>query len=180
MFIKVCGLKNFEEIDAAVKFGYSAIGIVLHPGSPRFCHSNIAMELAGYAKGKITTVAVAKKFDDLKNVHHVFDYIQVYEKIVSDRLIYAGNSIPEDLDYKYFLYDTSMGSGESEEFPQWLNNNKDRLIIAGGLTPENVKDIIRKFNCFGVDVSSGVEIKRGVKDITLMEKFINEVNDVFK
>ena len=51
MFIKVCGLKSFEEIDAAVKLGYSAIGIVLHPGSPRFCHIEKAKKLAGYAKG---------------------------------------------------------------------------------------------------------------------------------
>lgn len=175
MFVKVCGLKNIDQIDWAIKLGYSAIGIVLHPKSPRYCDEETAAELAAYSKGKIISVAVAKKFDELKNDHDDFDYIQVYERAVSDRLIYAGKSIPEDLDYKYFLYDTSIGSGEFKEFPLWLNNLKDKLIIAGGLSPLNIKDVMKKINCFGIDVSSGVEVEKGIKDFTLMEQFINEV-----
>ncbi len=177
MFIKVCGLKSFEQIDWAVKLGYSAIGVVLYPESPRYCDEETARELSSYTKGKIVSVAVAKTFDELKAVHDDFDYIQVYEKAVSDRLIYAGKSLPENLDYKYFLYDTSTGSGEFREFPGWLNDIKERLIIAGGLNPSNVRDVLQKINCFGVDVSSGVEVERGVKDFALMEKFINEVKN---
>jgi phosphoribosylanthranilate isomerase len=178
MFIKVCGLKNIEQIDWAVKLGYSAIGVVLYQKSPRYCDADTARELAAYAKGKIVSVAVAKTFDELKEVQDDFDYIQLYEKAVSDRLIYAGKSIPENLDYKYFLYDASTGSGEFKEFPGWLNSIRDNLIIAGGLTPSNVSDVLKRVDCFGVDVSSGVEIERGVKDFALMEKFIRAVNNI--
>ena len=178
MFIKVCGLKSSEQIDWAVKLGYSAIGVVLYPESPRYCDVKTARELASYAKGKIVSVAVAKTFDELKAVHDDFDYIQVYEKVVSDRLIYAGKSVPSHVDFKYFLYDASVGSGEFEEFPAWLNDITEKLIIAGGLTPLNVKEVLKKINCFGVDVSSGVEIDRGIKDYALMEKFIRVVKNV--
>jgi len=178
MFIKVCGLKSFEQIDWAVKLGYSAIGVVLYPKSPRYCDAKTARELASYAKGKIISVAVAKTFDELKEVHDDFDYIQVYEKALSDRLIYAGKSLPDNLDYKYFLYDSSIGSGEFKEFPGWLNDIRESLIIAGGLNPSNVRDVLQKIDCFGVDVSSGVEVERGMKDFALMEKFINEVNNI--
>jgi phosphoribosylanthranilate isomerase len=40
--------------------------------------------------------------------------------------------------------------------------------------------VLKKFNCYGVDVSSGVEIERGVKDYNLMKKFIAEVKDAVK
>ncbi|MCK5344677.1 MAG: phosphoribosylanthranilate isomerase [Candidatus Heimdallarchaeota archaeon] len=178
MFIKVCGLKNIEQIDQAVRLGYSAIGVVLYPESPRYCDAKTARALASYAKGKIVSVAVAKTFDELKDVHDDFDYIQVYEKAVSDKLIYAGKSIPVNVDFKYFLYDASIGSGEFKKFPLWLNDMTEKLIIAGGLTPLNVKDVLTKIKCFGFDVSSGVEIERGIKDFALMEKFIRVVNNI--
>jgi phosphoribosylanthranilate isomerase len=176
MLVKVCGLKSFEEIDWAVELGYSAAGIVLHPESKRFVEMSRAVELAVYAGERITTVAVAKRFDDLKEAAPHFDYIQVYEKINAPDLIYAGGSLPEDLDFKYFLYDVSIGSGEFEEFPSWLRKISDRLILAGGLDAGNVKKVIEKFNPFGVDVSSGVE-EDGRKSFDLMKEFIKEVEN---
>ncbi len=178
MFVKVCGLKTTGQIDWAVKLGYSAIGVVLYPKSPRYCDAETARELASYAKGKIVSVAVAKTFDELKEVNDDFDYIQVYEKIESDKLIYAGNSVPDNLVYNYFLYDASIGSGEFKEFPLWLNDIKENLIIAGGLNPSNVREALEKINCYGVDVSSGVEIEKGVKDLRLMEEFISVVKSI--
>ncbi|MCK5915306.1 MAG: phosphoribosylanthranilate isomerase [Deltaproteobacteria bacterium] len=50
-----------------------------------------------------------------------------------------------------------------------------RFLLAGGLTPENVKDAIRQTHPFGVDVSSGVEASPGIKDSKKIEKFINAV-----
>ena len=43
MFTKVCGLRNTEQIDWAIKLGYSAIGVVLYPGSPRYCDKKTAV-----------------------------------------------------------------------------------------------------------------------------------------
>jgi phosphoribosylanthranilate isomerase len=176
MFVKVCGLKSLEEIDHAVELGYSAAGIVLHPESKRFVERSKAVELAAHAGERITTVAVAKRFADLKDAAPHFDYIQVYEEIEAPNLIFAGGALPENFDFKYFLYDISIGSGEFEEFPSWLKSISERLILAGGLDADNVKSVIEAFNPFGVDVSSGVE-EDGRKSFVLMKEFIKEVEN---
>jgi phosphoribosylanthranilate isomerase len=53
----------------------------------------------------------------------------------------------------------------------------NKIFIAGGIKPENVKDIIRKFKPFGIDVASGVEIAPGIKDIEKIKKIIEEVKN---
>ncbi len=176
MFVKVCGLKRREEIDWAIELGYSAVGMVLHPGSKRQLDKEAAAELAAYAGERIIKVAVAKKYSDLAEVSHCFDFIQVYEEVDIPNLIYAGKSLPEKADYIYFLYDISMGSGEFAEFPRWLKSIRNRLILAGGLGPENVRRAMEAHRPFGVDVSSGVE-ENGRKSMRLMKEFICEVNN---
>ncbi|MCM8802987.1 MAG: phosphoribosylanthranilate isomerase [Candidatus Omnitrophica bacterium] len=54
----------------------------------------------------------------------------------------------------------------------------NKIFIAGGITPENVKDIIKKYKPFGIDVASGVEIAPGIKDIEKMRRLIEEVKNV--
>ena len=83
---------------------------------------------------------------------------------------------PADLKYEYFIYDASIGSGVFKEFPEWLKSISDKLLVAGGLNKENVCDVIRDIQPFGVDVSSGVE-KDGVKDLKLMKEFIETVKN---
>lgn len=177
MFVKACGIRTKEQVDWAIELGYSSVGVVLHPGSVRFCQDKEAKNIALYARGRIKSVAVAEKYEHVKGVEDYFDYIQVYERVVSDKLIYGGDSLPHGLNFRFFLYDTSRGSGVSESLPQWLGVIRERLIIAGGLKPENVGVVIKKYRPFGVDVSSGVESVRGEKDYNLMKKFINEVKN---
>ena len=50
-----------------------------------------------------------------------------------------------------------------------------KMILAGGLTPENVVEAVEKVKPWGVDVCSGVESKPGIKDMRLVEKFINKI-----
>ncbi len=177
MFVKVCGLKNTEQIDWAAELGYTAIGVVLHPESPRYCSAARARELASYSGGRLITVAVAVRYRDLKDVEDIFDYIQIYEPVKSEKLIFAGEYIPDGLECRYFLYDTSRGSGEFEEIPPGIGKIREKLIFAGGLNAENVRSIIKKIRPFGIDVSSGVEIKRGIKDYNMMKNFIGEVKN---
>ncbi|HOK55825.1 MAG TPA: phosphoribosylanthranilate isomerase [bacterium] len=54
----------------------------------------------------------------------------------------------------------------------------NKIFIAGGITPENVKNIIKKYRPFGIDVASGVEIAPGIKDIEKIKKLIEEVKNV--
>lgn len=177
MFVKVCGLTTREQIDAAISYGYDAIGIVTYSKSKRYCPPAKALELAAHAQGKIKRVVVGKTYDDVKGVAHAFEYTQIHEARQVPNLILALNAPPPlELDYTYFIFDASMGSGSFKPFPEWVQAMSGRVILAGGLNPRNVRSVILAMQPFGVDVSSGVEID-GVKDFGLMKAFIDAVGN---
>lgn len=177
MFVKVCGITAIHQIDWAVALGYSAIGVVLHPESARYQDVDAARKLALHAKGSITSVAVGIGFDEVKEVYDDFDLIQVYEYRNLERMIYAGNALPPAGSCDYFLYDAGRGDGIARYFPEWLRNTPGKIILSGGLRTETVSQIIKSHRPYGLDVSSGVELERGVKDYHSMKKFITEVQN---
>ncbi len=175
MYTKVCGLVSKDQIDKAIEFGYDAIGVVTYKKSKRYCSAKKAVDLARYAKGRIKTFVVGVTYDDVKEAAYAFDFTQIYEKKQIPALALSSKEIPPtDLDYEFFIYDASTGSGVFQKFPAWLKNVPGKLIVAGGLNSDNVGDVIKEFKPFGVDVSSGVE-KNGVKDFNLMLNFIEAV-----
>ena len=177
MFTKVCGLKTKEQIDKAIEYGYDAIGIVTYAKSKRYCPPEYAIKLAEYASGRIKRFIVGLNYSDVQKAASAFDYTQIYEPRQVPNLVLASKEIPPpDLQYDYFVYDTSVGSGVFKDLPEWIKNRSDKLLIAGGLNKDNVCDVIRKFRPFGVDVSSGVE-KDGVKDFSMMKEFIDAVKN---
>ena len=177
MFAKVCGLKTAEQIDKAVEYGYDAIGVVTYHKSKRYVPAEEALRLAAYAKGKIASFVVGLQFSDVEAVADVFDYVQIYEaRPLANLVLAAKERPPEGLEYRYFVYDASVGSGVFGAFPDWLQDLSGKLIVAGGLTKDNVCTVIREVQPFGVDVSSGVE-KDGGKDFRLMKAFIDAVRN---
>jgi len=177
MFVKVCGLKTTQDIDNAISLGFSAFGVVLTKKSKRFVDVEKAELLAKYGKGKIKTVAVAYSIDEVNGVYHLFDYVQLYHPVKLENLIFSSDKVNySSVNCKYFLYDKSHGKGKFSDFPSELSKLREKLIIAGGLTCENVGKVVDLIKPFGVDVSSGVE-KNGEKNFKLMEKFINEVKN---
>ena len=180
MFVKVCGITRPEHLDWAIELGYSAAGVVLHPGSARCCGMDRAAELARHARGRISTVAVGLIFSEVAPVADEFDLVQIYEYRNSERTICAGDSEYIARDSSLFMYDSSRGSGRTGALPGWLHDIRRKLIISGGLTPRNVAGIVREFQPFGVDVSSAVESAPGEKDYSQMKQFIREVNDAVR
>ena len=175
MFVKVCGLKNTAQIEKAVEYGYDAIGVVTYSKSKRYCSPEKAKKLAEYAKGKIKSFVVGLSYSDVQDVAYLFDYTQIYEIKQIPNLVLASKEIPPlDINYEYFIYDASIGSGIFQQFPKWVKDMAGKVIIAGGLNKENVCSVIQDIKPFGIDVSSGVE-KDGVKDFMLMKEFINTV-----
>jgi len=177
LFVKVCGITTVEQIDWAIDLGYDAIGIMRHEKSPRYCDEKKSKILLKYAQNKIQRVTVGLTLKEIGKISKLSDFIQVYEDIEGDNIILAGAKPPVSNNFAYFLYDTSQGSGVKEEFPGWLENYKDRLILAGGLDSHNVSNIMRQIRSRGIDVSSGVEKERGIKDYSLMKAFIDEVRN---
>jgi phosphoribosylanthranilate isomerase len=180
MFVKVCGITAPGQLDRAVELGYTAAGVVLHPGSARYRCAEQAVDLARHARGRIATVAVGITFDEVAGVADEFDYVQVYEPRSGEKTICAGDSEQAAREARLFLYDSSRGFGTHGHFPMWLHDIQWKLIIAGGLCPRNVGSVIRKFRPFGVDVSSGVESAPGKKDYELMKHFIHEVTNAIR
>jgi phosphoribosylanthranilate isomerase len=175
MFVKVCGLRTKEQIDKAIEYGYDAIGIVTYNKSKRYIPPAEAKELALYAKGKIDTFIVGLCYNDVVGVASEFDFVQIYETRPMANLVLAAKDIPPaGLEYRYFVYDASVGSGIFGPFPDWLHGLSAKLIVAGGLNKDNVCAVIKDLRPFGVDVSSGVE-KEGVKNFFLMKEFIDAV-----
>ena len=176
MFAKVCGLTTKEQIDNAVELGYDAVGIVTYKKSKRYCPPDTAVELADYAKGKITSFVVGMSYGDVRDAASSFDYIQIYEvkQAVPNLVLATKEAPPSDLGVDYVVYDASMGSGLFREFPSWIKDSRHKIIVAGGLTRDNVCRVISHVQPFGVDVSSGVE-KNGIKDMGMMKAFIDAV-----
>ena len=175
MFVKVCGIKNFHEIEWAIELGYSAIGIVVYNKSKRFVDYNRAIKLLKFAKGKIKSVVVSIHQRDVLKFKNIADFIQCYEQCYVKNFIYATDMEPDFQNFKNILFDSSRGRGEFKKFPEWIKKYREKLIIAGGLNPENVINVIEEIKPFGIDVSSGVEIN-GKKDFEKMRQFIEIIN----
>ena len=101
-----------------------------------------------------------------KNTFNTVKKIEEYQKNYSD------------FKYEYFIYDASIGSGVFHQFPKWVKDMSEKIIVAGGLNVKNVCSVMQDIKPFGVDVSSGVE-KDGVKDFNMMKEFIDAVNSCF-
>lgn len=173
MFVKVCGITQETDIDKAVELGFTAIGVVLYTKSSRFVGIEKSIKLAKYAEGRIKRVAVGIEYNEVKEVENYFDYIQITEFIENKKLILSIENEP-DVENPLYIFDKSKGKGMMDIIPFWVAKYRSRIILAGGLNPDNIYEISSKYKPFGVDVSSGVELSPGIKSHELMKNFITE------
>ncbi|MFJ7826459.1 phosphoribosylanthranilate isomerase [Psychrobacillus sp. NPDC096623] len=198
--VKICGLMETEHVEVAVGAGADAIGFVFAP-SKRKVTIEKAQELAKHVPPSVWKVGVfvnPTKEDVLTAIQEVpLDYIQYHGQETPDFV--RTNNLPsikalsvqneadvlqaKKYDTDYYLFDAPGtdyrgGSGEVFEWKLMEVNNipSEKIILAGGLNPNNVKDAIQKVNPFMVDVSSGVE-RNGSKDKELIQAFISAVKN---
>lgn len=201
--IKICGVRDEATAWAAIDAGADAVGFVFHPQSPRFIEPASAWEIVQRLPPFVTTVGLTvdltpEAFESIQRQCPT-DYAQLHggepPETVSacgPRLIRAirfnARTIADDLArwsaleaVDAVLVDGSAG-GEGQAF-DWdaLGRVRARstkpVILAGGLTPANVGLAIATVRPFAVDVSSGVEIERGVKDAGLIRDLCDAVRD---
>ncbi len=191
--IKICGLKTEEEIDVAVGAGADAIGFVFAEDSPRFIDRSHAERLLLQLPPEILPVAVLKNYGDLRDFSNWPGWLQLCGD--EDVQTISSSSCPvikalqwnkeevialdQSTHIEAILIDGSSGGlgkmfelGELIAMKETLNKP---IIIAGGLTPKNVCDVISKIHPAAVDVSSGIESSRGIKDPSLICEFIEAV-----
>lgn len=189
MFVKICGCRTREAVEAAVDAGADALGFVFAP-SPRRVTPEQARELCEGLPQTVLHVAVMHQPspDEWLEVRRVFqpDWLQTDADDFAP-LPVGGNVRPlpvyrdfGDLDedavavQPLALFEAgTSGAGVRADWERAAQlAARTDLILAGGLDPDNVADAIRQVRPWGVDVSSGVERKRGVKDLNRIVAFI--------
>jgi phosphoribosylanthranilate isomerase len=192
LFVKVCGLRLERDVDAAVEAGADAIGFVVAE-SPRLVDAGTAARLARRVPEHVLTVGVfrdqpvdeVRRLADLSGVRgiqlHGSEGPEHYsalrrEGLTLIRATSHGEAAPRrgGLGDDLLLLDAPVpGSGTTWDWTvTGFAEPGERWILAGGLTPRNVREAVRSARPWGVDVSSGVESSRGVKDPALITAFV--------
>ena len=198
--IKICGITSVEDALAAARLGADAIGLVFYPPSPRYVEVEQAAEIAAALPPFVTTVALFVNADEQTIADVVsrvrIDLIQFHGNECKDycgmhqRPYIKAVRMSDDVDLDKQLNDFSQargllldtykagvpgGTGEQFNWDRVPAHVADKIILAGGLTPENVKDAVVQVHPYAVDVSGGVESAPGKKDTEKMARFIEAV-----
>jgi len=184
MRIKICGITRPEDARLAEQLGADAIGVVLCSESPRSVSPERAREIFDAMGPFTTTVAVThtRSREDLDRIFAIHPHaVQIFHpfrftKSPGPRIIRAigpGEPLPEDC--SAIIVDESHGKGRAVDLSRArsvVERAKVPVILAGGLTPENVADAIAAVHPYAVDVATGVETSPGIKDVEKMRAFI--------
>lgn len=198
--VKICGITNVEDAQAVVSAGAHALGLVFYEASPRAVDLEQAQAIA-YAAGPFISVTalfvnppsllvgtvVSKVPVQLLQFHgdetaaFCESFQRPYIKAIRMRPdLNLDGVIASHPNASGFLLDAYRpgvpgGTGETFDWGRVPRRSKAPIILAGGLTPENVADAIRATGVYGVDVSGGVESAPGKKDHNQIKSFINNV-----
>lgn len=200
--VKICGITRTEDGLAAAHAGAHAIGLVFHPASPRCVAPGVAAAIVRALPPFITTVALFVDADPeavravLREVPvHLLqfhgaeppEYCNAFErpwlkavrvKPGVDLLQYAGRyAAAKGLLLDAFSDAAHGGTGQSFDWTLIPDRLPLPIVLAGGLTPGNVGEAVRRVRPWAVDVSSGVEREKGIKDAAKIAAFIRGARD---
>ncbi|MBN9694248.1 MAG: phosphoribosylanthranilate isomerase [Zoogloea sp.] len=194
--IKICGLTREEDVRAAVNAGADAIGFVFYPPSPRFVPFERAAELARLIPPFVTTVGLfvepERDFVNAALAHVPLQVLQFHgDEAETDctgfgRPYIKAARMRPGLDLlKYaasfpgaqgLLLDAFVegygGGGETFDWSLIPDKLPMPLILSGGLNATNVTEAVRRVRPWAVDVSSGVESGKGIKDAARITDFV--------
>jgi phosphoribosylanthranilate isomerase len=197
MFIKICGLKTEAAVKAAVDAGADALGFVF-ADSPRRVTPEHAATLTKGLPSRIVKVAVMLRPTpaEWNHVRAVFapDWLQTdADDFALLKVPASMGRLPvyRDVDNKDFdradfawpehvLFEGARSGAGMQ--PNWEHAAQIArhtcMMLAGGLTPENVQEAILHVHPWGVDVSSGVEVSPGVKDLNRIAAFVAAAREI--
>jgi phosphoribosylanthranilate isomerase len=198
--IKICGITRTQDARAAAEAGADAIGLVFYPPSPRYLSAERAVEIRDALPPFVQSVALFVNPDAAQ-------VAQVLQRVRPALLQFHGEESPEfcaqfglpyvkacrvkpgvdALEYlrpfsraAAWLFDSHVpeygGVGESFDWALVPKIDKS-VILSGGLSAANVAGAVRRLRPWGVDVSSGVEAAKGIKDAARIAAFIAEVRN---
>jgi len=200
MFVKICGITREADAAAAVECGASAIGFIFWPESRRFIHPSKARAIVRSLPPFVTPVGVFVN-DTAERINAAADEaglgaVQLHgdeEPEVVDRLnrpvIKAVSCIDEGTATRWprgvmLLVDADdpVKRGGTGARADWDGARRlaagRRVLLAGGINPENVRDAVTMVRPFGIDVSSGVEDGPGIKNPERIRQLFEVLRDV--
>ncbi|MDP7579886.1 MAG: phosphoribosylanthranilate isomerase [Nitrospinota bacterium] len=194
--VKICGITNKEDALYAAGCGANALGFIFYEKSPRYIEPDDAKTIIAALPPFVTTVGVFvnKDFNDIRDITLLTGVTVVqlhgdespsYCNLVEGKLIkairvknYSSIEGLKKYDVDVFLldsFDKNSFGGSGLTF-DWKLAEKakqyGKIILAGGLTPDNVEEAVKKVAPYGVDVNSGVEKKPGIKNKNKVKEFI--------
>jgi len=204
--VKFCGITNLDDALEAERLGAWAIGLNHWPRSPRRCESEAAVEISAALKRRLEVVGVFVNptLDELAAAaeDESLTMLQLHGgegaafcrevarrtgcKVIKAIRVRSAADVQaaEAFRTDFHLLDahrpgTHGGTGESFDWELLADRHSEvPLILAGGLTPENVDEAIAVTRPFAVDVASGVEAEPGIKDHGLMASFAERAHAV--
>ena len=198
MLVKICGITRLEDAEAAVAAGAGAIGFIFWPDSPRFIDPYRARTIAAALPPFVTPVGVFVN-QPLDHVNSVANLVRLgavqlhgdetpgFAAAVSVPVMKAVSSgheemasWPERVRLLLDVHDPVArgGTGRTIDWTAAAAIAAQReIVLAGGLTPDNVAEAIARVRPFGIDVSSGVERAPGIKDHRRLRALFEAVHD---
>lgn len=202
MFVKICGITRLEDAQAAVAAGANALGFVFWPKSPRRVSVETARAIVSTLPPSVTAIGVfvdqpadevtaiaaevglgAVQLHGNESAPYVQSMTRPVVKAVALKEDGGGtsgvDSWPSDVTVLLDVHDPVKrgGTGRTIDWNAASAVAKRRdIILAGGLTPENVGEAIARVRPYGIDVSSGVEEKPGIKDHKRLQALFEAVH----
>ena len=199
--IKICGMTRVGDALHAVREGATAIGFVFWKGSPRCIDPALAGEIAAALPSTVTTVGVFvnESVERIRETARVAglrmvqlhgdeapDYLErldqpVMRAVTLDTMDETAKSWPDTTLLLDSTDPSRRGAGRAAvDWPRAALLTRDRpVVLAGGLTPDNIEEAIVTVRPIGVDVASGVESAPGVKDPDKVSRFLTNARAAF-
>jgi len=194
--VKICGLTNYDDAMYAVDAGADALGFVFYKKSPRYISFEDTAKIIEKLPPFIQKVGLfvehtiddINKFAPLSKIDIAQIHFDVDNKFLSQidfktLPVVRAKSSTDIIKFadRYRLvdaYSESYGGSGKRLNLEWFNNiDCSKIIIAGGLEPNNLNQL-KGYNFFGVDVSSGVESSKGKKDFMKVKEFIQNAKNI--
>ena len=201
---KICGIKTLKDALAAIDSGADYLGFNFYSKSVRFIEKSACAEITSVLKRehpqvKLVGVFVNSSVEEIKDILQTchLDLAQLHGDETPETFAQlaphafrAFRGIPESNggyerdEAPAMLIDAAVkgvygGSGVTADWSAAAElAKKYPLLLAGGLTPENVADAVRQVQPWGVDVASGVESAPGEKDAEKMKAFVRAILDI--